>query len=99
VLAGRHGHSANTRALRSILRTKRVFDIIVAAVGLLLLSPILIVTSVLIKAHSRGPILETETAYGYGRHACSASRPLQPRPQAFRPLQLELVGTSLGCNA
>jgi lipopolysaccharide/colanic/teichoic acid biosynthesis glycosyltransferase len=41
----------------------------VAAVGLLLLSPIFIVTSVLIKAHSRGPILETETAYGYGRQA------------------------------
>jgi lipopolysaccharide/colanic/teichoic acid biosynthesis glycosyltransferase len=45
--------------------TKRAFDIIAASISLLLLSPILFITSVAIKLDSRGPIFSREIQYGY----------------------------------
>jgi lipopolysaccharide/colanic/teichoic acid biosynthesis glycosyltransferase len=48
-------------------RAKRIFDIVMATTGLILLSPVLFFASVAIKLDSRGPILARETMYGYGR--------------------------------
>jgi lipopolysaccharide/colanic/teichoic acid biosynthesis glycosyltransferase len=47
------------------LVTKRVLDIVIATIGLLLFSPILIITSITIKLDSRGPVFCRETLYGY----------------------------------
>jgi lipopolysaccharide/colanic/teichoic acid biosynthesis glycosyltransferase len=46
------------------LRAKRAFDIVAAATGLLLLSPLVLVVSVAIKLNSRGPVFVRETVYG-----------------------------------
>ena len=46
-------------------RLKRVFDVVGASVGLFLLSPFLILISVLIKAESRGPVLFRQRRTGY----------------------------------
>lgn len=43
---------------------KRVFDVIVAAVGLLLLTPILLLVSLLIKLDSPGPVFFTQERMG-----------------------------------
>jgi len=50
-------------------RAKRVFDIVAATVGLMLFSPILLITSIAIKLDSRGPIFFRETLYGYRNRA------------------------------
>jgi polysaccharide biosynthesis protein PslA len=47
------------------LVTKRVLDLVVATIGLLLFSPILIITSITIKLDSRGPVFSRKTLYGY----------------------------------
>jgi lipopolysaccharide/colanic/teichoic acid biosynthesis glycosyltransferase len=44
---------------------KRAFDIIVATVGLTLLSPMFLLVSIAIKAGSRGPVFSPLTVYGY----------------------------------
>ena len=48
---------------------KRALDIVGAIVGLILFSPIFLLTAVLIKATSRGPILFKQTRVGYGGKA------------------------------
>ncbi len=53
---------------------KRVFDIVVATLGILLFAPILLVTSVAIKLDSPGPILSRQTLFGYGRRAVRVYR-------------------------
>ena len=50
-------------------RVKRVFDIVAATMGLIILSPILLITSIAIKLDSQGPIFIRETLYGYGNRA------------------------------
>lgn len=45
--------------------TKRVFDIAVSALGLLFLSPLLLVVSIAIKLDSRGPVLFRQTRHGF----------------------------------
>jgi polysaccharide biosynthesis protein PslA len=52
-------------ALGLARHTKRAFDIIAASISLLLLSPILFITSVAIKLDSRGPIFSRELQKGY----------------------------------
>jgi lipopolysaccharide/colanic/teichoic acid biosynthesis glycosyltransferase len=48
---------------------KRLIDVVVASVGLLVLSPLLIITGVLIKCTSRGPVLYWQDRVGRGgRH-------------------------------
>jgi lipopolysaccharide/colanic/teichoic acid biosynthesis glycosyltransferase len=49
--------------------TKRVFDIVVATMGLILFSPILLITSIAIKLVSRGPIFIREIPYGYNNRS------------------------------
>jgi len=44
---------------------KRVFDLAVAALGLILFSPIFLLVSVAIKLESRGPVLVREMRYDY----------------------------------
>ena len=44
---------------------KRVFDVFAAAIGLTLLSPLILVVSVAIKLNSRGPIFIRKTEFGY----------------------------------
>jgi len=46
-------------------RIKRVFDIVVATGGLVLLAPIILVASIAIKLDSRGPIFSRKIVYGY----------------------------------
>jgi len=50
-------------------RVKRVFDIVAATTGLVLLSPIILVAALAIKLDSRGPIFSREIAYGYKNRA------------------------------
>jgi len=50
-------------------RGKRIFDVVVAAFGLALLAPIMIITSIAIKLSSPGPIFSRETLFGYGNRA------------------------------
>ncbi len=45
---------------------KRVFDIMASGLGLLVLSPLLLVVAVLVKVTSRGPVLFTGNAVGRG---------------------------------
>ena len=44
---------------------KRVFDIVAAVVGLILLSPMFLLVSIAIKLHSNGPLFHSETLHGY----------------------------------
>ena len=50
-------------------RVKRVLDIVAATMGLIILSPILLITSIAIKLDSQGPIFIRETLYGYNNRA------------------------------
>jgi polysaccharide biosynthesis protein PslA len=45
--------------------TKRLIDIVLAAVGLVLLSPLIAIVAVAIKLESRGPVFCREILYGY----------------------------------
>lgn len=47
---------------------KRTLDVVVGSIILLLISPILIIISILIKATSKGPVLFKQTRYGLGGH-------------------------------
>jgi len=44
---------------------KRAFDIVAAVLGLLLLSPLLLIVSLAVKLDSRGPVLFRQTRHGY----------------------------------
>ena len=44
---------------------KRIFDIVTAVLGLLLLSPLPLIVSLAIKLNSRGPVLFRQTRHGY----------------------------------
>ena len=44
---------------------KRVFDVLVATVGVILLSPLFLIVSIAIKLDSSGPILFRQTRHGY----------------------------------
>jgi Undecaprenyl-phosphate glucose phosphotransferase len=44
---------------------KRAFDLVSASVGLVLLSPLLLITAIAIKLDSRGPVLFRQTRHGY----------------------------------
>ena len=44
---------------------KRVFDIVTASVGLLVLSPLFLIVSIAIKLDSRGPVLFRQVRHGY----------------------------------
>jgi exopolysaccharide biosynthesis polyprenyl glycosylphosphotransferase len=50
---------------------KRGFDVLVAALGLLLLAPLLLVVSIAIKLDSRGPILFSQRRHGYNNDVIS----------------------------
>ncbi|MGO9047757.1 MAG: sugar transferase [Xanthobacteraceae bacterium] len=43
----------------------RIFDFVLAAMGVMLFSPILLITSIAIKLESRGPIFVRESEFGY----------------------------------
>ena len=45
--------------------TKRVFDIVAAVVGLILLSPMFLLASIAIKLDSNGPLFRSEALHGY----------------------------------
>ena len=51
---------------RTYYMVKRAFDIIASVLGIILLSPLFLVTAVLIKCTSKGPILFTQTRVGKG---------------------------------
>jgi Undecaprenyl-phosphate glucose phosphotransferase len=44
---------------------KRVFDVVAAAAGLVILSPLLVAVAIAIKVDSRGPVLFRQTRHGY----------------------------------
>jgi polysaccharide biosynthesis protein PslA len=54
--------------------SKRLIDIVLAAGGLLLLSPLIGIVAVAIKLFSRGPIFCRETLYDYARQQIQAFR-------------------------
>jgi lipopolysaccharide/colanic/teichoic acid biosynthesis glycosyltransferase len=73
---GPFGGNSRVRMLGNVVpalgpggRVKRVFDIVVATVGLILLSPLILVVSAAVKLDSRGPIFVRETLYGYKNRA------------------------------
>jgi exopolysaccharide biosynthesis polyprenyl glycosylphosphotransferase len=49
------------------LLIKRIFDVLVASAGLIVLSPLLLAIAVAIKLTSRGPVLYAGERYGYNR--------------------------------
>jgi lipopolysaccharide/colanic/teichoic acid biosynthesis glycosyltransferase len=53
---------------------KRAFDIAMAVSGIVLFSPILLITSLAIKLESAGPILVRETLFGYGKRIVRVHR-------------------------
>jgi exopolysaccharide biosynthesis polyprenyl glycosylphosphotransferase len=56
-----------TRADDSRLMAKRGIDIVCATIALLLLSPVLIITAIAVKATSPGPVFFIQPRYGYNR--------------------------------
>lgn len=69
------GQQSRTRVLGELNRcTKRLFDIVVAAVSVVLFSPIILVVCVAIKLDSRGPIFLREARYGYKNRAIGVLR-------------------------
>jgi exopolysaccharide biosynthesis polyprenyl glycosylphosphotransferase len=56
-----------TRADDSRLMAKRGIDIVCASIALLLLSPVLIITAIAVKATSPGPVFFIQPRYGYNR--------------------------------
>lgn len=64
------GNIATMQVLRPPLSqlqrfAKRVFDIVAAAAGLVILSPLLLMVALAIKLDSRGPVLFRQTRHGY----------------------------------
>ena len=45
--------------------TKRIFDIVVASLGLFVLAPVLVMTAIAIRIDSRGPVLFRQKRYGF----------------------------------
>jgi polysaccharide biosynthesis protein PslA len=43
----------------------RIFDFVLAAMGMILFAPILLITSIAIKLEARGPIFVRESQFGY----------------------------------
>ena len=68
------GDSATFKAVAPPLsRTaKRSFDIVVALIGLILFSPICLLSAVAIMLGSRGPVLRTHVRHGYGNQTFPA---------------------------
>ena len=54
--------------------TKRVLDVVVASIGIILFSPILLVIAVAVKLGSRGPIFVRETKSAYDNRAIEVLR-------------------------
>jgi lipopolysaccharide/colanic/teichoic acid biosynthesis glycosyltransferase len=65
------GLGGGALALRLDQSAKRLFDMAAATMGLILFSPLLLITSIAIKLDAPGPILVRETLYGY------KNRPIQ----------------------
>src|SRR2546425_10523155 len=59
---------------------RRLLNIAVATVGLVLLLPLMLVVAVLIKLTSRGPVLFKQTRVGLDRRALSRMGGNTPRP-------------------
>lgn len=57
-------HMDRPRARDSLRWTKRAFDIVAAGVGLLLISPLLLIIVVVVKLHDGGPVLFTQERVG-----------------------------------
>ena len=55
------------------LRWKRLFDVVAASIGLVLLSPLLLLVAILVRLESRGPILYRGEREGLGRAAASSA--------------------------
>lgn len=54
------------RHKKTQLALKRVFDLIVSLIGLVVLSPLLVVIALLVKADSKGPVFFRQTRVGQG---------------------------------
>jgi lipopolysaccharide/colanic/teichoic acid biosynthesis glycosyltransferase len=54
--------------------TKRLFDVVVATMGLLILSPMFLLVSLAIKLCSRGPIFSIKIKHSYGNQIIRVSR-------------------------
>ena len=94
---------------------KRVFDIVVATLKIVLFAPILLITSIAIKLDSPGPILIRETLFGYRKRAirvhrfrfvthCAETRPIAPRLTRVgricaRPVLVNFLVSSVCCLA
>lgn len=57
--------------LSSAMRFKRIFDVVFAAAALVLLSPVLLITFILIKLESRGPVFFMQQRVGLNRRFAS----------------------------
>ena len=57
-------HLEKPRSLRALCRAKRGFDVVLASVLLLLLSPLLVVAAVLVRLHDGGPMLVRQARVG-----------------------------------
>lgn len=64
-------HTAPLRPLDRERGGRRVLNIVVAAVGLVVAAPLMLIIAVLVKLTSRGPVLFTHTRIGLDRRALS----------------------------
>ncbi|HSM96193.1 MAG TPA: sugar transferase [Rhizomicrobium sp.] len=58
-------HHRSFRSSRFQVTPKLVFDVIAASAAILLLSPLLLLAAIAIKLESKGPVLFTQTRYGW----------------------------------
>lgn len=62
-------HHGEVRGTFRAQPARRIFDLVVATMSLILLAPILLLTTIAIKIESRGPILTREVLHGYRNRA------------------------------
>ena len=74
-------------SLRGYLIAKRVLDLAIALLILLILSPLLLFVAFLVKIWDRGPVFFTQVRVGKGgeEFACYKFRSMVPTPRNSRP--------------
>ena len=74
----------------------RIFDFVLAAMGVMLFSPILLITSIAIKLKSQGPIFARKPQFGYSNRAIKVLKfRLERDGNSNNPVHLTGVGLVL----
>ena len=84
-------HVGKPQAERSLKLTKRIFDIVVASLIIVLISPLLLITALLVKLEDGGPVIFKQKRIGRGGAAFPLYkfRSMVPNAEQIRAEQLE----------